>query len=114
MCLKLKGGRRILDHVSGDFPHSHLHAIMGPSGSGKSSFITALIGKAGGGVITGNVTVWKCDSQEVELGAPCVFEEIRCACGQGGLESGDAGAGACACDADCTSRGKGCAGTQRA
>ncbi|KAG2453490.1 hypothetical protein HYH02_001711 [Chlamydomonas schloesseri] len=77
LSLKLKSGRRILDHVSGDFPHSHLHAIMGPSGSGKSSFITALIGKAGGGAITGNVTVWKCDSQEDELGTPCVFEEIR-------------------------------------
>ncbi|KXZ52790.1 hypothetical protein GPECTOR_8g178 [Gonium pectorale] len=77
LVLKLKSGRRILDHVSGDFPHSHLHAIMGPSGSGKSSFITALIGKAGGGVITGSVMVWKCTSQDDELGQPCMWEEIR-------------------------------------
>ncbi len=46
---------------------SHLHAIMGPSGSGKSSFITALIGKAGGGVITGKVTVWKAMERREDL-----------------------------------------------
>jgi ABC-type multidrug transport system ATPase subunit len=77
LSLRLGTGRRILDNVCGDFPHSHLHAIMGPSGSGKSCFITALTGKASGGSIEGTVTVWRCKSQDDELGVPCLFRDVK-------------------------------------
>ncbi len=90
LSLRIKSGRRILHDVSGDFPHSHVHAIMGPSGSGKSSFITALIGKSNGGAISGNVAVWKSTKRDElaggggpqvnvqeSLGTACTYDDVR-------------------------------------
>lgn len=55
--LKLKNGVEILKGVSGEFPHSRLTALMGPSGSGKSSFLNVLCGKATYGSQTGVIRI---------------------------------------------------------
>lgn len=58
--LKLKGGDKkvIVNNASGVFPHSSLIAVMGPSGTGKTSLVNAITGKhAYYGTRTGSVKI---------------------------------------------------------
>eukprot|EP00191_Tetraselmis_sp_GSL018_P005067 CAMPEP_0177612188 /NCGR_PEP_ID=MMETSP0419_2-20121207/21039_1 /TAXON_ID=582737 /ORGANISM="Tetraselmis sp., Strain GSL018" /LENGTH=1045 /DNA_ID=CAMNT_0019108263 /DNA_START=510 /DNA_END=3647 /DNA_ORIENTATION=+ len=57
LTLDLKSGTRVLDGVSGSFPHSQLIAIMGGSGCGKSTFLNVLCGKATYGTMGGRVLI---------------------------------------------------------
>ena len=45
LSLRLKDGTSIMAGVTGQLTHSRLTAVMGPSGSGKSSLLNALIGR---------------------------------------------------------------------
>ncbi|KAF4663458.1 hypothetical protein FOL47_005725 [Perkinsus chesapeaki] len=56
MTLK-KGGRKILDYVSGTFPPGSLVAVMGPSGGGKTTFMNALSNRAPYGDVTGRIWI---------------------------------------------------------
>lgn len=38
--------RKILDNVTGVFPPGSMVAVMGPSGGGKTTFMSALCGRA--------------------------------------------------------------------
>ena len=56
--LKLKSsGELVLDGVTGEFPAGSLVAVMGGSGAGKSSFMSALADRAPYGEILGEVTL---------------------------------------------------------
>uniref|UniRef100_A0A6U6G2C4 Calmodulin n=1 Tax=Zooxanthella nutricula TaxID=1333877 RepID=A0A6U6G2C4_9DINO len=50
-------GKRVLDGVTGEFKAGRLCAIMGPSGAGKTTFMSVLSGKARHGRVTGSVRV---------------------------------------------------------
>lgn len=52
--LTLQDGRSVLDGVSGEFKHSRMAAIMGPSGAGKTTFMNVLCGKANYGSMCGS------------------------------------------------------------
>ncbi|KAF4652947.1 hypothetical protein FOZ61_009295 [Perkinsus olseni] len=52
-----KGGKKILDDVSGLFPPGSLVAVMGPSGGGKTTFMNALSNRAPYGDVTGKIWV---------------------------------------------------------
>ncbi|KAJ3217020.1 hypothetical protein HK099_005623 [Clydaea vesicula] len=45
MGLRFRNGTEIMHNVSGEFKHGRLCAIMGPSGTGKTTFINLLTGK---------------------------------------------------------------------
>jgi ABC-type multidrug transport system ATPase subunit len=47
----------VVENVTGSFPHSSMCAIMGPSGSGKSSLLNAITGKASYGTTTGDLFI---------------------------------------------------------
>jgi len=53
--LRLKDGRSVLEGVTGEVQRSHLVAIMGPSGAGKTTFMNVLAGRATYGSRTGKV-----------------------------------------------------------
>jgi len=53
--LVLKDGRVVLNKASGEFRNSTISAVMGPSGSGKSSFLNVLTGKATYGKMSGKI-----------------------------------------------------------
>jgi hypothetical protein len=56
--LVVRSGAVLLAGVTADFPHSALHAVMGPSGAGKTSFFNAIRGTAAAfGAIRGAVRV---------------------------------------------------------
>ncbi|KAK3263794.1 hypothetical protein CYMTET_27424, partial [Cymbomonas tetramitiformis] len=56
--LRLKGnGAIVLDGVTGKLWSSHITAIMGPSGAGKTTFLATLLGKASYGSQTGRLLV---------------------------------------------------------
>jgi ABC-type uncharacterized transport system YnjBCD ATPase subunit len=56
--LKLKSnGKAVLQGVTGDICHGQVTAVMGPSGAGKTTFLTTLAGKAYYGDVTGRVLV---------------------------------------------------------
>lgn len=56
MALK-SNGSRVLNSITGKFPPASLVALMGPSGSGKTTFMNALSGRAGYGIVTGQVRI---------------------------------------------------------
>jgi ABC-type multidrug transport system ATPase subunit len=54
----LEDGSTILSGVTGEFKHSKLFAVMGPTGAGKSTFLNALSGSASSyGSIKGTVEI---------------------------------------------------------
>ena len=56
--LKLRGSNKVvLEGVTGQFEHSSLIAIMGPSGAGKTTFLNTLCGKAFYGTTTGELLI---------------------------------------------------------
>ena len=56
--LELAGSRKVvLEGVTGEFNHSSLIAIMGPSGAGKTTFLNVLCGKAFYGKMTGDLFI---------------------------------------------------------
>jgi len=57
--LQLKEGSKahVLAGVTGELRHGHVCAVMGPSGAGKTTFLTALCGKASYGNLTGEVFI---------------------------------------------------------
>ena len=56
--LQLKaGGRSVLNGVTGNLRHGRVCAVMGPSGAGKTTFLTALCGKASYGILSGDVRI---------------------------------------------------------
>ncbi|KAL0482318.1 hypothetical protein AKO1_012987 [Acrasis kona] len=58
LTVKTGGGEKmILDHLNGEIKHGTLTAVMGLSGSGKSSFMTTLVGRANYGTTTGTVFI---------------------------------------------------------
>ena len=50
-------GKKILDGVTGKISPGKVTAVMGPSGAGKTTFLSTLLGKASYGVTTGEVNV---------------------------------------------------------
>mgnify|MGYP000141187841 CR=1 FL=1 len=52
-----KGGKAVLQGVTGTIRHGRVTAVMGPSGAGKSTFVTTLCGKAYYGNMTGTVKI---------------------------------------------------------
>ena len=52
-----KGGKPVLQGVTGKILHGRVTAVMGPSGAGKSTFVTTLCGKAYYGEQTGVVKI---------------------------------------------------------
>ncbi|RWR79394.1 putative white-brown complex protein 30 [Cinnamomum micranthum f. kanehirae] len=58
LTLTLKGkNKHILRCVSGKIMPGHVSAVMGPSGAGKTTFLSALCGKATGCTVTGLVLI---------------------------------------------------------
>mmetsp|Transcript_27903 Transcript_27903/g.78895 ORF Transcript_27903/g.78895 Transcript_27903/m.78895 type:complete len:821 (-) Transcript_27903:596-3058(-) len=57
LTLTLKNGSKVLNGVTGRFPHSQLIAVMGGSGCGKSTFLNVLCGKANYGKQCGEVLI---------------------------------------------------------
>lgn len=57
LSLRLSSGLCVLTGVTGEFEPGRMSAIMGPSGAGKSTFLNALTGRAGYGVMNGKITV---------------------------------------------------------
>ncbi|XP_019175557.1 PREDICTED: ABC transporter G family member 28-like [Ipomoea nil] len=58
LTLTLKGkDKHLLRCVSGKFSPGHVSAIMGPSGAGKTTFLSALTGKATGCTMTGLILI---------------------------------------------------------
>ncbi|XP_031123227.1 ABC transporter G family member 28-like isoform X2 [Ipomoea triloba] len=58
LTLTLKGkNKHLLRCVSGKFSPGHVSAIMGPSGAGKTTFLSALTGKATGCTMTGLILI---------------------------------------------------------
>ena len=57
MSLTLPSGQQILSDVNGQFPHSRLIAIMGPSGAGKTSFLNVLAGRSGYARMAGTISI---------------------------------------------------------
>ncbi|CAN1346367.1 ABC transporter G family member 28 [Linum perenne] len=58
LTLTLKGkNKHLLRCVTGKLSHSRVSAVMGPSGAGKTTFLSALTGKAPGCNVTGMVLV---------------------------------------------------------
>ena len=55
--LTLPNGQRILQSVTGSFPHSRLIAIMGPSGAGKTSFLNVLAGRSSYARMEGRISI---------------------------------------------------------
>jgi len=49
--------KKILDNVTGIFPPGSMVAVMGPSGGGKTTFMSALCGRANYGNITGEILI---------------------------------------------------------
>lgn len=49
--------KHLLRHVTGKFKPGRITAIMGPSGAGKTTFISALAGKAAGYRMTGSILI---------------------------------------------------------
>lgn len=52
-----KGGHVVLSGVTGQLTHGRVTAVMGPSGAGKTTFLTSLAGKATYGTLTGSVFI---------------------------------------------------------
>lgn len=57
LTLTLPNGKKVLQSVSGTIKHGRLFCVMGASGSGKSSFLTALAGRAFYGHTTGDIFI---------------------------------------------------------
>ncbi|KAL1558512.1 ABC transporter G member 28, variant 2 [Salvia divinorum] len=58
LTLTLKGKNKyLLRCVTGKFVPGHVSAVMGPSGAGKTTFLSALLGKAAGCTITGSILI---------------------------------------------------------
>ena len=55
--LKLKNGRPVLAGVTGELCHGEVTAVMGPSGAGKTTFLSTLSGKAYYGTTTGSIFI---------------------------------------------------------
>ena len=55
--LKLPSGRSILQDISMKIPSGSVVAIMGPSGCGKSSITNVLSGRAGYGIVKGDISI---------------------------------------------------------
>ncbi|KZV39914.1 ABC transporter G family member 28 [Dorcoceras hygrometricum] len=58
LTLTLKGKKKhLLRSVTGKLVPGHVSAVMGPSGAGKTTFLSALTGKATGCTITGSILI---------------------------------------------------------
>lgn len=58
LTLTLKGkNKHLLRCVTGKLVPGHVSAVMGPSGAGKTTFLSALLGKAAGCTITGSILI---------------------------------------------------------
>ncbi|XP_042047086.1 ABC transporter G family member 28-like [Salvia splendens] len=58
LTLTLKGKKKhLLRCVTGKLVPGHVSAVMGPSGAGKTTFLSALLGKAAGCTITGSILI---------------------------------------------------------
>lgn len=58
LTLTLKGkNKHLLRCVTGKLVPGHISAVMGPSGAGKTTFLSALLGKAAGCTITGSILI---------------------------------------------------------
>ncbi|XP_073056036.1 ABC transporter G family member 28-like [Primulina eburnea] len=58
LTLTLKGKKKhLLRSVTGKLVPGHVSAVMGPSGAGKTTFLSALTGKATGCIITGSILI---------------------------------------------------------
>ena len=58
LTLTLKGKKKhLLRCVTGKLAPGHVSAVMGPSGAGKTTFLSALLGKAAGCTITGSILI---------------------------------------------------------
>ncbi|XP_051113598.1 ABC transporter G family member 28-like [Andrographis paniculata] len=58
LTLTLRGkNKHLLRCVTGKLVPGHVSAVMGPSGAGKTTFLSALTGKAAGCTITGNILI---------------------------------------------------------
>lgn len=58
LTLTLKGKRKhLLRCITGKLVPGHVSAVMGPSGAGKTTFLSALTGKATGCLITGSILI---------------------------------------------------------
>ncbi|CAA0834044.1 ABC transporter G family member 28 [Striga hermonthica] len=58
LTLTLKGkNKHLLRCVTGKLVPGHVSAVMGPSGAGKTTFLSALTGKATGCIITGSILI---------------------------------------------------------
>ncbi len=53
----VQNGRRVLEGVTGEIKAGRLTAIMGPSGAGKTTFMSVLAGKAHYGKVVGDVFI---------------------------------------------------------
>ena len=51
------GGKKVLAGVTGNIRHGRVTAVMGPSGAGKTTFLSTLSGKVSTGTILGNVSI---------------------------------------------------------
>lgn len=67
MNLYLPSGQRILKDISLVIPPGNTVAVMGPSGSGKSSITNVLSGRAGYGVVSGEIAINGKGGNEVTL-----------------------------------------------
>lgn len=58
LTLTLRGkNKHLLRCVTGKLVPGHVSAVMGPSGAGKTTFLSALLGKAAGCTITGSILI---------------------------------------------------------
>ncbi|XP_041995410.1 ABC transporter G family member 28-like [Salvia splendens] len=58
LAITLKGkNKHLLRCVTGKLVPGHVSAVMGPSGAGKTTFLSALLGKAAGCTITGSILI---------------------------------------------------------
>ena len=58
--LEIAKGRekvKVLEGVTGEIKHGRVTAVMGPSGAGKTTFLTTLAGKAYYGAQTGKILI---------------------------------------------------------
>eukprot|EP01080_Neovahlkampfia_damariscottae_P000220 gene220-4466_t len=55
LSVQLRNGKKILQNVCGEFKNGRLTAIMGLSGSGKTTFLTTLSGRQYAGRVSGDV-----------------------------------------------------------
>ena len=72
-----KGGKKLIDNVSGSVPAGKVLALMGPSGAGKTTLLNALANRAPYANVTGEVTFGGAGLTSKDLMYVPQFDEIK-------------------------------------